>query len=84
MYRYAGLFEIDTLKLDLTNHGIVFSYARVFLSLARAHDTVGNRAQSIENLVQAYRLAPTPQLRAIVEAVAPAVLPESIAGTADE
>ena len=85
VYRYAGLLETDTLKLDRTNRQIAFYYARVFLSLAQAHDTVGNREQSIENLVRAYHLAPSPQLRAIVEAVARAeVLPESTSGTPDE
>ena len=72
VYRYGDLLETDTLQLDPTNRQIAFYYARVFLSLAQAHDTVGNREQSIENLVRAYHLAPTSQLRAIIEAVAPA------------
>ena len=85
VYRYAGLLETDTLKLDPTNRQIAFHYARVFLSLAQAHDTVGNREQSIENLLRAYHLMPTPQLRAIVEAVAPSgVLPESRSETGDK
>ena len=72
VYRYADLLEADTLQLDPTNRKVAFHYALLFLSLAQAHDTVGNREQSIENLVRAYHIAPTQQLRAIVEAVAPA------------
>jgi hypothetical protein len=58
---------------------------RQSLSLAQAHDTVGNREQSIENLLRAYHLGPTPQLCAIVEAVAPSgVLRESTSEKGDE
>jgi hypothetical protein len=75
VYRYADLLETDTPQLDSNHRPVIGQFAQMYLSLAQAHDTVGNRERSIQNLLRAYHFLPTPQLRRIVDAVAPGRIP---------
>lgn len=74
VYRYADLLENDPVELDPTHRQVTGQITRMYLSLAQAHDTVGNREQSVQNLVRAYHFTPTEPLRRLIEQVAPNVL----------
>ena len=68
VYRYAGLFEADTLKLDSTSNRIALNLRQVFLSLANAYDTRGDRDAMLRNLHRVQHLAPTQGLRNFLDA----------------
>ncbi len=70
VYRYAGLFQRDTLALDPTNRTIASNLSLPFLALGEAYEVRGDRARSVENLRKAYHLSPTPDLGAVIEALA--------------
>ena len=83
VYRYAGLTAADTTELDATSKNITAHFARLFLSLANGHDSVGNHEQFVESLVRAYDFAPNPRLRELLQSAAPGAL-ESLTATEDE
>jgi hypothetical protein len=69
VYRYAGLFQRDTLALDPTDRTIASNLSLPFLALGEAWELRGDRARSLENLRSAYHLSPTPDLGAVIAAL---------------
>jgi hypothetical protein len=68
VYRYAGLFEADTLTLDRHTNGVAASnLSQVFLQLAHGYHTMGDRERSLENLSRAYHLTPDPGLLQVLQ-----------------
>ena len=72
VYRYAGLFEADSLDLDPTNRNITTNLSLAFYSLGQAYLAAGETEPAIENLARAMHLAPTayPQLGPALGAMA--------------
>jgi hypothetical protein len=68
VYRYAGLFEADTLALDPTSENIALNLSYVFYGLGQAYDPLGDDERSIENLRRGYHLNPIPQVRDMIRA----------------
>jgi len=68
IYRYAGLFEADTLELDPTDRNIASNLSLPHLTLYRAYEGLGDRENAIRNLRRAYHLTPSPELRRLLEA----------------
>lgn len=90
VYRYAGLFSVDSLDLDPTNANIATNLSVPFLTLGQAYAVKGDELAALRNFERAYHLTPNPQLRALIDAarsLAPqldlifgdAALPDSIA-----
>jgi hypothetical protein len=71
IYRYAELFEADSLVLDPTNRNIATNLSLPFLSLGQAYDILGDRPRSIENFARSYHLAPSPELRSLIDMATP-------------
>jgi hypothetical protein len=69
IYRYAGLFEVDSLKLEPTARNIALNLSLPFLALGQGFEVRGDRARAVESLGKAYHLAPNPDLRAVLEAL---------------
>jgi hypothetical protein len=67
VYRYAGLFEADSLDLDPTNRNIASNLSLPYLTLYHAYDALGDRERSLENLRRAYHLSPSRQLKQILD-----------------
>jgi hypothetical protein len=75
IYRYAGLFEADTLKLEPTARNIALNLSLPFLALGQGFEVRGERERAIESLAKAYHLAPNPDLRMVLDALRGAALP---------
>ena len=69
VFRYAELFAADSLQLDPTNGRIAAHMGNMFIALAQAHDTVGNREAALKNLEHAYHLIPNPAIRQAIQAL---------------
>jgi hypothetical protein len=69
VYRYAELFAADSLELDPTSNRIATNMGTMFIALAQAHDSVGNRASAVKNLERAYHLIPNPRIREAIDAL---------------
>jgi tetratricopeptide (TPR) repeat protein len=84
VYRYAGLFEADSLDLDPTNRNITTNLSFAFYSLGQAYLAAGETDAAIENLVRAMHLAPTayPQLGPALAAMAESAEARSDTGPA--
>jgi hypothetical protein len=68
VYRYAGLFDAETLALDRHTNGVAASnLSQVFLQLAHGYDTMGDRERSLKNLSRAYHLNPDPGLLQLLQ-----------------
>ncbi len=67
IYRYARLFEVDSLDLDPTNRNIATNLSLPFLSLGQAFDILGDRARALENFARSYHLSPSPELRSLID-----------------
>ena len=61
-YRYAGLFRVDSLRLDPTNENIAGNLSYPFLGLGEGYRQTGNLDSMLLNYRRAYRLAPTVEL----------------------
>jgi hypothetical protein len=66
VYRYAGLFEADTLDLDPTSQNITTNLSYPFYSLGQAYTATGADSQALENLRRAFKLSPIPQLAGLL------------------
>jgi hypothetical protein len=76
VYRYAGLFEADTLDLDPTTRHITTNLSLPFLALGQGLEAFGQRDRALAALRRGYHLAPNPDLRAVLEALAlPPLMP---------
>ena len=69
VYRYARLFEADSLDLDPTNRNIAGNLALPFLSLGQAYATAGDKERSLRNFRRAYHLTPSPELARLIESL---------------
>ncbi|HEX9729118.1 MAG TPA: DUF2723 domain-containing protein [Gemmatimonadales bacterium] len=66
IYRYAGLFEADTLDLDPTTRNIATNLSLAFLTLGQAYEVRGERQRSIEALQKGYHLTPNSDLAGLI------------------
>jgi len=69
VYRYAELFDVDSLDLEPTARNIALNLSLPFLALGQGFEVRGNRAGAIEQLRKAYHLAPNPDLHAVIDAL---------------
>jgi hypothetical protein len=83
VYRYADLFDADTLDLDPTHRNIALNLSLPFLALGQAFETRGERPRAIEALRRAQHLAPNPDLNAVIAALEMAPLPLGDTATTD-
>ena len=67
VYRYAGLFEADTLELDPTNRNIATNLSLPYLTLGQAFEVLGDRERSVESLRRGYHLAPNADLASLIQ-----------------
>jgi hypothetical protein len=67
VYRYARLFDADTLALDPTAENITTNLSYPFYSLGQAYMIRGQRERSVQSLRRAFHLAPIPQLAALID-----------------
>ncbi len=63
VFRYARLFEADTLELDPTDDNIAGNLAFVYMSLGDAYRRNGDVAQMVANYKKAGHLSPNPELQ---------------------
>ena len=70
VYRYARLFAVDSLALDPTDRTIATDLSIPFLALGQAYEFKGDREKSLAYLRKGYHLAPSPDLDAVIEALA--------------
>ena len=70
VYRYAGLFEADTLDLDPTNRNIAFNLATPFLVLGQAYELIGDREKALALFRRGEQLMPSAQLQALIDELA--------------
>jgi hypothetical protein len=63
VYRYSGLFEVDSLKLDPTDDNIAGNLAFVFMTLGEAYRQQGNQELMVRSYERAEHLSPNPELR---------------------
>jgi hypothetical protein len=66
VYRYAGLFERDTLDLDPTSRNIAANLSLPFLALGQGYELRGDGARSLEFLKKGYHLSPDSGLAALI------------------
>jgi hypothetical protein len=69
VYRYADLFDADSLRLEPTARNIALNLSLPFLALGQGFEVRGSRARAIESLDRAYHLAPNPDLRMVLDAL---------------
>jgi hypothetical protein len=69
VYRYAGLFDADTLDLDPTARNIATNLSLPFLALGQGLEVFGQRDRAVAALRRGYHLAPNPDLGAVLEAL---------------
>ena len=67
IYRYAGLFEADSLDLDPTNRNIATNLSLPFLTLGQAYEMLGEREKSVEYLRRGYHLSPDSDLAGLIQ-----------------
>lgn len=65
-YRYAGLLEADSLRLDPTNRNIGINLSIPPLSLGQAYQMRGDGERALRNYELAYKLSPDPNLRQLI------------------
>ena len=66
VYRYAGLLEPDSLRLESTTGNMTANLAIPFLALGQAYSVRGDVERSLKNLRRAYQLSPSPQLAEMI------------------
>jgi len=69
VYRYAGLFDVDTLQLDPAARQLAASLARPYLELAQAAIVRHDQEGTINDLRRALHLMPNRQLAALLARV---------------
>jgi len=74
VYRYAGLFDVDTLALDPTTRNIATNLSLPFLALGQGLEVFGYRDRAVEALRKGYHLAPNADLKAVLDALSSAPL----------
>jgi hypothetical protein len=66
VYRYARLFEADSLDLDPTTRNIATNLSLPFLALGQAFETRGDRARALQYLRRGYHLSPNAELSEVI------------------
>ena len=69
VYRYARLFDADSLDLDPTNDNIASNLSLPFLTLGNAWTVRGDAARGVENFRRAYHLSPRPELKRVIDSL---------------
>jgi Protein O-mannosyl-transferase TMEM260-like len=69
VYRYAGLFEADTLVLDPTTRNIATNLSLPFLALGQGLEVFGDRDGAVAALRRGYHLSPNADLKAVLDAL---------------
>jgi hypothetical protein len=72
VYRYGGLFDVDTLALDPTHRNIATNLGLPFLALGQGLEVFGHRDRAIAALRKGYHLAPNADLKAVLDALSSA------------
>jgi len=80
VYRYARLFQADSLRLDPTDDNIAGNLAFVFMTLGDAYRQQGNLEQMMANYQKAAHLSPNPELLRIVRQLQGATLAPELPG----
>ena len=79
IFRYAGLFEADSLDMDPTSRNIGINLSYPFYALGNAYELMGDLQNALRNLRRGYQLNPLPEMlrliRRIEESVAIRRLP---------
>jgi hypothetical protein len=68
VYRYAGLFDVDTLTLDPTNRNITVNMSYPFYGLGLAYETLGDSARAAENIRRGLHLQYIPDVARALDA----------------
>jgi hypothetical protein len=68
-FRYARLFEADTLALDPSSRSVAGSLAIPFLELAQAHAMRGDQANTLEYFRKANQLGPNAAVAAVIREI---------------
>jgi hypothetical protein len=63
VYRYARLFDVDSLDLEPTDDNIAGNLGFVFMSLGDAYRQLGDAPQMLANYRKASHLSPNPELQ---------------------
>ncbi len=66
VYRYAGLFDVDTLRLDPTDDNIAGNLAFIYMTLGDAYRQLGNMTEMQRAYSRAQHLSPNPELQAFL------------------
>lgn len=74
VYRYAGLFGGDTLRLDPTSQNIATNLSFVFYGLGQAYELMGRREESLTALRKGFRLHPLAQVQQMLDAAEQPIL----------
>ncbi len=74
VYRYARLFQADSLRLDPTDDNIAGNLAFVFMTLGDAYRQQGNLPQMMANYRKAAHLSPNPELQRFIRQLQGATL----------
>ncbi len=69
VFRYARLFEADTLTLDPTSRNIAINLSYPFYALGNAYELLGDHERAVANLERGYHLQPIPEMRRLVERI---------------
>ncbi len=67
VYRYARLFDVDTLELDPTDDNIAGNLAFIFMSLGDAYRQTGNVTEMARAYERAQHLSPNPELQRFLQ-----------------
>jgi hypothetical protein len=83
VYRYARLFQADSLRLDPTDDNIAGNLAFGYMTLGDAYRQQGNLQQMLANYRKAAHLSPNPELQRFIRQLqGAAVTPEPRGGDA--
>ena len=84
VFRYAGLFDVDSLRLDPTDDNIAGNLAFVFMTLGDSYRQMGDMNAMVENYRKAAHLSRDPQLAAFIQSLqAQPLIPPAESGRAD-
>ena len=80
VFKYARLFEVDSLELDPTDDNIAGNLAFNFMTLGEAYRQLGDAAQMIANFRRAEHLSPNPELQRYLHTLEAAAITPAILG----
>ena len=69
VFRYAGLFDVDSLRLDPTEDNIAGNLAFVYMTLGDAYRQMGDMEQMVANYRKAAHLSRDPNLLAFIQSL---------------